>query len=140
MEEKFNIKKVKVHRTTEGTIFEITAAVIMFCALVVKIVAGHATERDWIGFGAFTVAVVISLLCAYSPSHINIFDIRLHNIRQVELSIRMTRIIAIALALMALMIAIAGPDSPSTKVYAIGLVIAIGIIGFIFIYLIQKAR
>ena len=140
MEKKFDIKEVKVHRTVEGNIFEVTAAVIMLCAWGIEIITQHPTGNDWIGLGGFTAAIIICLLCAYSPRHINVFDIPLRNIRQVALSIRMLRIIAIALALMALMVAITGPDSPITKVLAIGIVVIVGIIGFTFIYLIQKAK
>ena len=136
----FDLKSVKVHRTLEGTIFEVAAAIIMLCAWVIVIVTRHSTEPDWIGYGGFTVAVLIALLCAYSPSHINVFSIQLRNIRQVELSIRMVRIIAIGLALMALVLAIVGPDSPNSKVYSIAIFLTVGLIGFVFIYLIQKAR
>ena len=136
----FDLKSVKVHRTLEGTIFEVTAAVIMLCTWVIVIVSRQHTEPDWIGYGGFTVAVTICLLCAYSPRHINVFYIPLRNIRQVALSIRMVRIIAIGLALTALTIAITGPNSPLTKVFAMGILVVVGIIGFIFIYLIQKAE
>ena len=140
MNEQFDIKKVKVHRTLEGTIFEIAAAVIMLCAWVVVIVTRHNSTPDWIGYGGFTVAVLVALLCAYSPSHINVFSIPLRNIRQVELSIRMVRIIAIGLALMALVLSIVGPDSPLSKTLTLGVIILVGLIGFVFIYLIQRAR
>ena len=140
MGNQFNIKEVKVHRTLEGTIFEIAATVIMLCTWLTVIITRQLTTNDWIGLGGFTVAVTICLLCAYSPRHINVFDIPLRNIRQVALSIRMVRIIAIGLALMALAIAITGPNSPLTKVFAMGILVVVGIIGFIFIYLIQKAE
>jgi len=44
------------------------------------------------------------------------------------------------LALMSLAIAIVGPNSPLMKVLCIGIVAVVGIIGFVFIYLIQKAK
>ena len=137
---KFDLKSVKVHRTLEGTIFEIAATVIMLCTWVIVIVSRQHTEPDWIGYGAFTAAVLIALICGYSPDHINVFHIKLHNIRQVELSIRMVRIIAIGVALMALALAIVGPDSPLSKTFSIGIFLTVGLIGFIFIYLIQKAE
>ena len=112
-QEKFDLKKVKVCRTPEGTIFETTALVILLIAWIVSIA---------------------------SPSHINLFNIPLRNIRQVELSIRMVRILSVGLALMSLTVAIVGPNSPLTKVLCIGIVAVVGVIGFVFIYLIQKTE
>ena len=71
---------------------------------------------------------------------LNLFNIPLRNIRQVELSIRMVRILSVGLALMSLTVAIVGPNSPLMKVLSIGIVAVVGIIGFVFIYLIQKAK
>jgi hypothetical protein len=90
--------------------------------------------------GVFSIVIIVCLLRAYSPSHINIFKIPLRNIRQVELSIRMVRSLSVGLALMSLAIAIVGPNSPLMKVLCIGIVAVVGIIGFVFIYLIQKAK
>jgi hypothetical protein len=52
----------------------------------------------------------------------------------------MVRILSVGLALMSLTVAIVGPNSPLTKVLCIGIVAVVGIIGFVFIYLIQKAK
>jgi hypothetical protein len=52
----------------------------------------------------------------------------------------MVRILSVGLALMSLAIAIVGPNSPLMKVLSIGIVAVVGIIGFVFIYLIQKAK
>ena len=140
-QEKFDLKKVKVCRTPEGTIFETTALVILLIAWIVSIATQKlATTDDWIGMGVFSIVIIVCLLCAYSPSHINLFNIPLRNIRQVELSIRMVRILSVGLALMSLAIAIVGPNSPLMKVLCIGIVAVVGIIGFVFIYLIQKAK
>ena len=140
-QEKFDLKKVKVCRTPEGTIFETTALVILLIAWIVSIATQKlATTDDWIGMGVFSIVIIVCLLCAYSPSHINLFNIPLRNIRQVELSIRMVRILSVGLALMSLTVAIVGPNSPLTKVLCIGIVAVVGIIGFVFIYLIQKAK
>jgi len=140
-QEKFDLKKVKVCRTPEGTIFETTALVILLIAWIVSIATQKlATTDDWIGMGVFSIVIIVCLLCAYSPSHINLFNIPLRNIRQVELSIRMVRILSVGLALMSLTVAIVGPNSPLMKVLSIGIVAVVGIIGFVFIYLIQKAK
>lgn len=140
-QEKFDLKKVKVCRTPEGTIFETTALVILLIAWIVSIATQKlATTDDWIGMGVFSIVIIVCLLCAYSPSHINLFNIPLRNIRQVELSIRMVRILSVGLALMSLTVAIVGPNSPLTKVLCIGIVTVVGVIGFVFIYLIQKTE
>ena len=148
MNEQFDIKKVKVYRTLEGTIFEAAALIILLSAWIVSIIGQRLdTTDDWIGMGVFSIVIIVCLLCAYSPSHINLFNIPLRNIRQVELSIRMVRILSVGLALMSLAIAIVGPNiaivgpnSPLMKVLCIGIVAVVGIIGFVFIYLIQKAK
>lgn len=140
-QEKFDLKEVKVCRTPEGTIFETTALVILLIAWIVSIATQKlATTDDWIGMGVFSIVIIVCLLCAYSPSHINLFNIPLRNIRQVELSIRMVRILSVGLALMSLTVAIVGPNSPLTKVLCIGIVAVVGVIGFVFIYLIQKTE
>jgi len=140
-QEKFDLKKVKVCRTPEGTIFETTALVILLIAWIVSIATQKlATTDDWIGMGVFSIVIIVCLLCAYSPSHINLFNIPLRNIRQVELSIRMVRILSVGLALMSLTVAIVGPNSPLMKVLSIGIVAVVGVIGFVFIYLIQKTE
>ena len=140
-QEKFDLKKVKVCRTPEGTIFETTALVILLSAWIVSIATQKlATTDEWFDLGVFSIVTIVSLLCAYSPSHINLFCIQLRNIRQVELSIRMVRILAVGLALMSFIIAAFSPDSPLTKVFCIGVLAVIGVIGFVFIYLIQKTK
>ena len=140
-QEKFDIKKVKVHRTLEGTIFEMTALVILLSAWIVSIATQKlATTDEWFDLGIFSIVTIVGLLCAYSPSHINLFSIQLRNIRQVELAIRMVRIIAVGLALMSFLIAAFGSDSPLTKGFCIGVLAVIGVIGFVFIYLIQKTK
>jgi hypothetical protein len=73
-QEKFDIKKVKVHRTPEGTIFETTALVILLSAWIVSIATQKlATTDEWFGLGVFSIVTIVSLLCAYSPSDINFF-------------------------------------------------------------------
>ena len=115
-QEKFDLKKVKVCRTPEGTIFETTALVILLIAWIVSIATQKlATTDDWIGMGVFSIVIIVCLLCAYSPSHINLFNI-------------------------SLTVAIVGPNSPLTKVLCIGIVAVVGVIGFVFIYLIQKTE
>lgn len=141
MNEQFDIKKVKVHRTLEGTIFEVSAAVITLVAWILAVAMHHLpTTSDWLGMAGFTLAIITMLARAYLPSNNHVFLIKLQNIRQVALSVRMCRIMAIGLAVMALGLGVIGPNSPLMKVLSIGIVAVVGIIGFVFIYLIQKAE
>ena len=63
--EQFDLKKVKVHRTLEGTIFETVAAVILVITWAIAI-ATHQMDLDVVK-GSFmgvifgTIAVVVSL-------------------------------------------------------------------------------
>ena len=137
----FDLKKVKVYRTLEGTIFEVSAAVITLVAWILAVAMHHLpTTGDWLGMAGFTLAIITMLARAYLPSNNHVFLIELQNLRQVALSVRMCRIMAIGLAVMALGLGVIGANSPLMKVFAIGLVLIIGIIGFVFIYLIQKAE
>jgi hypothetical protein len=118
-----------------------TVLVILLSAWIVSIATQKLTTTDeWYDLGVLSIVTIVSLLCAYSPSHINLFSIQLRNIRQVELLIRMVRILAVGLALMSVIIAAFGSDSPLTKVFCIGVLAVIGVIGFVFIYLIQKIK
>ena len=140
-QEKFDIKKVKVHRTPEGTIFEMTVLVILLSAWIVSIATQKLTTTDeWYDLGVLSIVTIVSLLCAYSPSHINLFSIQLRNIRQVELLIRMVRILAVGLALMSVIIAAFGAASLLTKVLCICVLAVIGVIGIVVMYLIQKTK
>ena len=64
---------------------------------------------------------------------------RLKNIKQVSLAVRMSRIIALVLALLCLSIAVVGHDHSMTKTLSFGIVIVLGLVGLLFVYLIKKA-
>ena len=67
MNEQFDIKKVKVYRTLEGTIFEAAALIILLSAWITSIIAQRLdTTDDWIGMGVFSIVIIVCLLCAYS--------------------------------------------------------------------------
>ena len=141
--EQFNLKKVKVHRTLEGTIFEIVAAVILVITWAIAITT-HQMDLDVVK-GSFmgvifgTIAVVISLICAYFPSYINVANVQLENIRQVEWAIRMCRVLAIELALLLLAIFSFGKnitDGPWILI-PVGFII---ITALIFTQIIRKAE
>ncbi|MBR1409789.1 MAG: hypothetical protein IJ580_01640 [Prevotella sp.] len=113
--EKFNIEEVKVHRTLEGNIFEIVTAVIIVVMYTIAIATKFFDFDNLMGKHlAIIVLSVISiflLLAAYSPKNINTIP-KPTNIRQVEIAIRIDRIIAVELALFCLLMVAISPDNP----------------------------
>ena len=111
MENQFNIKEVKVHRTLEGTIFETVFAImaIVVWGLIILMLNQAPdiipTHFDASGkpnaYGSpmgivipciiVTIAAIGLMVIAYFPRHMNM-PFKVTNIRQVELTIRMTRI------------------------------------------------
>ena len=161
MEQKnFDIKTVKVHRTTEGTVFEVTFAIV---ALVVwgiiawlihqapDIVPTHfdgAGNPNAYGSpvgiiipcGILTIVAIGLMVIAYYPRLINTTT-KITNIRQVELTIRSTRVAGITLLLLALAVAyiMLGMSKPSaTPVIAVVVLLILEII--IFSILTNKAK
>ena len=160
MEQKnFDIKNVKVHRTTEGTVFEVAFAIV---ALVVwGIIAWliHQapdivpTHFDASGkpnaYGSpsgiaipciiITVVAIGLMVTAYFPRHINM-PFKITNIQQVKLAIRSVRVMGITLLLMALAVAymMLGMGSPSPiPIFA---VIGLITVEILFTILIYKAK
>ena len=161
MEQKnFDIKNVKVHRTTEGTVFEAAFAIV---ALVVwgiiawlihqapDIVPTHfdgAGNPNAYGSpvgviipcGILTIVAIGLMVIAYYPRLINTTT-KITNIRQVELTIRSTRVAGITLLLLTLAVAyiMLGMSKPSaTPVIAIVVLLILEII--IFSILTNKAK
>ncbi len=161
MEQKnFDIKNVKVHRTTEGTVFEVAFAIV---ALVVwGIIAWliHQapdivpTHFDGAGnpnaYGSpvgiiipcaiLTIVAIGLMVLAYYPRLINTTT-KITNIRQVELTIRSTRVAGITLLLLALAVAyiMLGMSKPSAApVIAVVVLLILEII--IFSILTNKAK
>ncbi len=161
MEQKnFDIKNVKVHRTTEGTIFEVVFIIVAIVVWGLIIWMVHQapdivpTHFDGSGkpnaYGSpagitipciiLTIVAIGLMVTAYYPRLINT-PMKITNIRQVELSIRMTRVMGITLLLMTLSIAyiMLGMSSPSV----VPVLVVLGIIFLeiiIFSILIHKAK
>ena len=140
MDNQFNIKEVKVHRTLEGTIFEAVILALLIAAWIVGFLSRPLADDNLISLCVFTGTAILSAVMAYWPSHINLMNIQLTNIRQTELAIRLSRVLGVELALVALIFAIIGHESPLTSVVAIGLAIVLTITAFLFMFLIQKAE
>lgn len=140
MDNQFNIKEVKVHRTLEGTIFEAVILALLIAAWIVGFLSRPLADDNLISLCVFTGTAILSAVMAYWPSHINLMSIQLTKIRQTELAIRLSRVLGVELALVALIFAIIGHESPLTSVVAIGLAIVLTITAFLFMFLIQKAE
>lgn len=102
----FNIKDVKVHRTLEGTIFEIVSAIILVVVWVLAFATGmfggSEIQGKHIAIITLTVATIVLLAGSYFPRWINAGQ-ELKNIRQVEVAIRMTRTLAVEFATFSLL-------------------------------------
>lgn len=156
----FDIKSVKVHRTTEGTIFEIAFAIIAIVVWGLIIWLVHQapdivpTHFDASGkpnaYGSpsgvmipsiiITIVAIGLMVTAYFPRYINM-PFKITNIQQVRLAIRQIRVMGITLLLMSLAIAymMLGMGSPSpTPIIAAVVLIFLEII--IFTILIYKAK
>ena len=161
MEQKnFDIKTVKVHRTTEGTVFEATFAIVALVVWGIIVWLIHQapdivpTHFDGAGnpnaygspmsviipCGILTIVAIGLMVIAYYPRLINTTT-KITNIRQVELTIRSTRVAGITLLLLALAVAyiMLGMSKPSaTPVIAVVVLLILEII--IFSILTNKAK
>ena len=156
----FDIKKVKVHRTTEATIFEAVFVLIAFIVWGLIIWMVHRapdivpTHFDASGkpnaYGSpvgvtipcalLTIGAIVCMVCAYFPRHINM-PFKISNIRQVEIAIRQLRIMGITLLLVPLAVAymMLGMSSPSAiPILAVIALIFLEII--LFTILIYRAK
>ncbi|MBQ2674356.1 MAG: hypothetical protein IJG07_06725 [Prevotella sp.] len=115
MQEQFDIDKVKVHRTLEGSIFEIATLVILQVAYAIAFSTKFFDLSNMMGKHVaiiiISVVSVMLLFAAYAPKHINLGQ-ELKNIRQVEIAIRTVRIMAVELALFCLLMVAVSPDNP----------------------------
>lgn len=160
MENQFNIKDVKVHRTTEATVFEaafVIVAIIVWGLIIWMIHQAPdivPTHFDGSGkpnaYGSptgiaipcviITIAAIACMVTAYFPRHINM-PFKITNIQQVKLAIRSVRVAGITVLLIALAVAymMLGMKSPSP----VPILVVIGLIFveiIVFTILINKAK
>ena len=157
MDNQFNIKDVKVHRTLEGTVFEIVFAIVVWGIIIwlvhraPDIVPTHfdaSGNPNAYGSPAgatipcviLTIAAINLIVLAYFPRHINM-PVNITNICQVEMTIRSTRVAAITLLVLCLAIVytLLGMDSPNP----IPILTVVGILLLeiiVFSLLIKKAK
>ena len=157
MDNHFNIKDIKVHRTMEGTIFEIAFAIIAIIVWGLIIWLVHQapdivpTHFDASGkpnaYGSptgvtipcviLTIGAIVMMVLAYFPRHINM-PFKITNIRQVELAIRQLRIVGITFLFLPLAVAymMLGMKTPSATpmLVVVGLIFLEFIVTSILIY------
>ena len=140
MNDQFDIKKVKVYRTLEGTIFEIITAIILIVTYAVAIAKNYFDFDNFQGKHMATIVLSILsialLVMAYYPRNISIGG-KAENIRQVEISIRTIRIYAVKFALFCLLMVTISPDNPIIHT-AFG--IAIVVTALISTFFLNKAK
>ena len=153
----FDIKNVKVYRTKEATVFEIVFVLmaIIVWALIISMVCRAPdivpTHFDASGepnaYGSpvgvtipcalLTIGAIVCMVCVYFPRHINM-PFKITNIRQVELAIRLLRVMGVTFLLIPLAVAytMLGMDSPSAVpvLAAIALVLVETLLFTILIY------
>ena len=156
----FDIQKVKVYRTKEATIFEVVFAIVAIVVWGIIIWLVHRapdivpTHFDASGkpndYGSpegvtipcvlLMIGAIICMVCAYFPRHINM-PFKITNIRQVELAIRMLRMMGVTFLLIPLAVAytMLGMSSP-TAVPIIAVIVLLFIEIILFTILIYKAK
>ena len=160
MEEKFNIKTVKVLRTTEAMILEVVFVLtaILVWGIIIWMIhqAPDIVPTHFDGSGKpnaygsptgiaipcviITIAAIACMVTAYFPRHINM-PFKITNIQQVKLAIRSVRVAGITVLLIALAVAymMLGMKSPSP----VPILVVIGLIFveiIVFTILINKAK
>ena len=154
---KFDIKKVRVHRTLEGTVFEAVFAIVAIIVWGLIIWLIHQapdivpTHFDASGnanaYGSpdsvvipciiLTIAAIVMMVLAYFPRHINM-PFKITNIQQVKLTIRQLRIAGITFLFLPLTVAymMLGMKTPSATplLVVVGLILLEFIVTSILIY------
>jgi uncharacterized membrane protein len=156
----FDIKKIKVYRTTESTIFEVVFAIVAIVVWGLIIWMVHQapdtvpTHFDASGkpnaYGSpvevtipciiLTIAAISMMVLAYFPRHINM-PFKITNIQQVKLALRQLRIAGIIMMIIPLAVAytMLGMSS-STAVPIISVVVLLLAEFLLFTILIYKAK
>ena len=142
-QEEFDINKAKVPRTIEGTIMEAIAAMFLIGAWVIAL-ARHqfngAIGEQWkTGIIGLTIAVVALLVCCYFPRYMNRSH-RFTNMRQVNLSVRSFRVLAIEFALAILCNAISGCTLMTQRISPIIFIVVVLVTALIYSIFIHRAK
>ena len=137
------LKKTKVPRSREGTIFEVITALILIGSLVIG-VATHTMElRDciWNGYAFCFIGAIAGLILAYHPLFAwSPSSCHITNVEQFKLLIRKHRVFAVESALMALILSISPTRSHLLIAILICLFIAWLGTDFLFSFLLNKNK
>ena len=144
----FDIKKVKVLRSQEGTILEIAVAVLLIIAWVVAFCFDWTTPFEFLGIHIHTMMLtfvaILMMVIAYHPQYVHFHVGRrkeYSNIRQVELAVRGTRILGVEMALFVLMLnVLIAMSIVHLEVVAVIFVVLLILTALFFTFLIYKAR
>ncbi len=144
----FDMKKVKVLRSQEGTVLEIAVAVLLVVAWAVAFCFDWTTPFEFLGIHIHTImmtfAAILMMVVAYHPQyvHFNVGRRREYsNIRQVELAVRGTRILGVEMALLVLMLnVLIAMSVVHQEVVAVIFVVLFILTALYFTFLIYKAR
>jgi hypothetical protein len=144
--EEFDIDQVKVDRTLEGTIMEALAVLLLAATWVIGLMKHQSASATGEGLLAkcivFSIIVVLLLVASYFPKFFSNSH-QLSNMRQVLLSVRMIRVLAIEFALTVLFMVISGglmsPQYDCSWVFNI-IIIVMLLTALLFTLLIYKAK
>ena len=143
-QEKFDIKKIKVGRTIEGTILEAITVMLLIGTWVIAL-AKHqfsgGMQNEWLQVAMIiSIAAIALLVVAYFPRYMKNAH-QLSNMRQVLISVRSLRVLAVEFALMILCNAIAGGTmlgQPFWTSIALAVIILTSLIFYLFIIRAKK--
>ena len=144
--EEFDIDQVKVDRTREGTIMEVLAFLLLAATWVIGLMKHQSASATGEGLLAkcivFSIIVVLLLVASYFPKFFSNSH-QISNMRQVLLTVRMIRVLAIEFALTVLFMVISGglmsPQYDCSWVFNI-IIIVMLLTALLFTLLIYKAK
>ena len=144
--EKFNIEQVKVGRTREGTTMEVLAILLLAVTWIIGLTKHQSASATGEGLLAkcivFSIIVVVLLVASYFPKFFSNSH-ELSNMRQVLLTVRMIRVLAIEFALTVLFMVISGglisPQYDCSWVFNI-IIVVILLTAILFTILIHRAK
>ena len=142
-QEIFDIKKIKVGRTIEGTILEAITVMLLIGTWVIALIKhqfGGGMQNEWLQVAIIiSIAAIALLVVAYFPRLMKNAH-QLRNIRQVLISVRLFRVLAVEFALMILCNAISGGTMLGQPFWTSTAVAVIIITCLIFYLLIIRAK
>lgn len=146
--DEFDIKKVKVLRSKEGTVLELVVAVLLIVAWALAFHFDWTTPSDFLGVHIHTLSLslvaILLIVVAYHPQYIH-FQIGrqkgYNNIHQVELAVRASRIIGVEMALLVLVLNVmTAMMIEHAELVAVIFVVVLILTALFFTFLIYRAK